>query len=214
MPSCLSRVPIFQSLSSAEQEQVHDYIVPKNYKKGERVQLAGDYHPNLFILNRGSAKVSRTTSDGDEQVVRLLEPGDYIGEISVFAKTAAGYDVVATEDSVFCTLGDEKLDEILRSYPSLGLKILADMSRRLERAEAHIESLGLHGADERLLEALQDYANGRQTFELTVPKKTLAAQIGVRPETLSRSLKRLEGKGLIRHQGKSISFLAVTGHGL
>lgn len=214
MHSCLSRVPIFQNLSSNEKEQVHEYISPKAFKKGEFIQLAGEYQPQLFVLNRGRAKVSRTTSDGDEQVVRLLEPGDYIGEISVFAKTAAGYDVVATEDSVFCTLGDEKLDEILRSYPSLGLKILADMSRRLERAEAHIESLGLHGADERLLEALQDYANGRQTFELTVPKKTLAAQIGVRPETLSRSLKRLEGKGLIRHQGKSISFPAVTGHGL
>ena len=207
MPSCLSRVPIFQSLSSAEQEQVHDYIVPKNYKKGERVQLAGDYHPNLFILNRGSAKVSRTTVDGDEQVVRMLKPGDYIGEISVFAKTAANYDVEAIENSVFCTLAVDKLDDMLQRYPSLGRKILADMSQRLERAEAHIESLGIHGADERLFAALLDYANGRKTFDLNLPKKTLAAQIGVRPETLSRSLKRLEDKRVIGYRGKTITVL-------
>lgn len=202
--SCLARVPIFAQLSDSEQNHIHEFIRPKSYKKGEFVQLAGKHNPRLLVLNRGSVKVSRTSENGDEQILRSLTPGDYIGDMAVFTHLPADYDAIALTDSTFCTLERQNLLELLRTYPELGIKIIADLSLKLNQAESKIESLALKSADERLLQVLQEYAAGQTSFTLSVTKKDLASQIGVRPETLSRSLKSLQKSGQIEINHNSI----------
>lgn len=205
MVSCLAKVSIFSQLTSDEQAHIHEFIRPKSYKKGEYVQLAGDYSPQLLILNRGEVKLSRSSLEGDEQIIRTLLPGDYIGDMAVFTNSPADYDALALADSSFCTLSSDDLHALLRTYPELGIKIIADLSRKLNQAEAKIESLTLQNADDRLLQALFDYADGKDSFTLHTSKKDLASQIGIRPETLSRSLKLLQKQGKITVNGKHIT---------
>lgn len=209
MHSCLIKVPIFKHLSPEDIEQVHQFIRPKHFKKGESVQLANHYVPKLLVLNRGKAKVYRTDESGNEQIIRILQPGDYIGETAVFGDTAVQYDTLALEDSSFCTLDKEHLHQLLADQPDLGIKILGDMSQRLQSAETQLESLGQKPAEQRLLDALRHYADGRETFTLHVSKKDLASQIGVRPETLSRLLKRLQNDHFILLDRKTITFLSL-----
>ena len=209
MHSCLIKVPIFKHLSPEDIEQVHQFIRPKHFKKGESVQLANHYVPKLLVLNRGKAKVYRTDESGNEQIIRILQPGDYIGETAVFGDTAVQYDTLALEDSSFCTLHKEHLHQLLADQPDLGIKILGDMSQRLQSAETQLESLGQKPAEQRLVDALRHYADGRETFTLHVSKKDLASQIGVRPETLSRLLKRLQNDHFILLDRKTITFLSL-----
>lgn len=208
MHSCLVRVPIFQHLSSDDMEHIHQFIRPKRFAKGEFVQLAGYYVPELLILNRGNVKVYRGDETGTEQVIRLLQPGDYLGEAAVFSTQAVQYDAVALEDSTFCSLDKDHLYQILRSNPELSIKILGDMSQRLQSAETQLESLGQKPAEQRLLDTLHHYADGQTTFTLRISKKDLASQIGVRPETLSRLLKRLQDDHFILLDRKTITFLS------
>ena len=207
MASCLAKVPIFRELSDEEQAHIHEFIRPKKFVKGEFIQLAGDYNPQLLVLNTGAVKISRTSKDGDEQTLRNLSPGDYIGDLAVFVNTPAEYDALALSDSSFCTLSSQDMHELLRSYPELGIKIIADLSQKLSQAETKIESLTLKSAEARLLEALIEYSGGQKSFTLETSKKDIASEIGVRPETLSRSLKKLEQTGQIKVDGKAIKLL-------
>lgn len=208
MHSCLSKVPIFQHLSQKDMERIHQFIQPTHFQKGESIQLADHYVPKLLVLNRGQAKVSRTDENGNEQVIRILQPGDYIGETAVFGEAAVQYDAVALENSSFCALGKNHLHQILSNNPELSIKILGDMSQRLQTAETQLESLGQQSAEQRLLDVLHQYAEGRMTFTLRISKKDLASQIGVRPETLSRLLKRLQDDHFILLDRKTITFLS------
>ncbi len=207
MHSCLLKVPIFQHLSKAEQDHIHEFVYSKAYKKGEYVQLAGEYSPHLLILNRGGVKVTRTSSEGNDLLIRNLSPGDYIGDVAVFGNAPADNDAIATADSLFCVLSSDDLHKLLRKYPELSIKIITDLSLRLKQTEIQIESLMLKKAEDRLLQALFNYSNGKMTFNLNPPKKDIASQIGMRPETLSRSLMGLQRKGLIKINGKLISLL-------
>lgn len=186
-------------------DHIHQFIRPKHFHKGESVQLAGHYIPELLILNRGNVKVSRSDETGNEQIIRLLRPGDYLGDTAVFTERAVEYDAVALEDSTFCTLSKDHLHKLLRTYPELSVKLLGDMSQRLQAAETQLESLGQKPAEQRLLDILQQYADGRATFALPVSKKDLASHIGIRPETLSRQLKRLHDNRLIYLEGRVIT---------
>lgn len=207
MHSCLARVPIFQHLSDEDKAYIHQFIRPRRYTKGESVLVAGQYQPEMLILNRGSTKVYRTTDSGDQQIVRQMKPGDYLGETAVFSDRAVEYDAVALEDSTFCTLSKDHLQQILAEHPEISVRLLADMSQRLQVAEAQLESLGQKSAEQRLIEALRVYADGRPTFRLPISKQDLAGQIGLRPETLSRLLRRLQDQGAIEVTGRSITWL-------
>jgi len=208
MHSCLAKVPIFQHLSEEEMAYVHEFIRPKSFQKGEFIQRSGDTDSPLLVLNHGSAKVMRATNDGDEMIIRKLSPGDYIGDTFVFGNQPADNDTVATADSSFCALSGQDLHSLLRKYPELSIKIIADLSLKLKNSESQIESLSLKKADDRVMQALLDQANGETSFTLKQTKKNIAGQIGMRPETFSRSLKKLQQKGLIKIDGKSISFSA------
>lgn len=207
MHSCLSKVPIFTHLNHEDKERIHEFIRPTHFVRGESIQLAGHYVPKLLVLNRGKAKVSRTDESGNEQIIRILQPGDYIGETAVFGESAVQYDAVALEDSSFCMLDKDHLHKMLVAQPDLGIKILSDMSQRLEVVEAQLESLGQKPAEQRLLDTLHQYAGDKTSFTLRISKKDLASQIGVRPETLSRLLKRLQDSQLIHLDRKTVTIL-------
>ncbi|MBP9132230.1 Crp/Fnr family transcriptional regulator [Candidatus Saccharibacteria bacterium] len=208
MHSCLAKVPIFQHLSEEEMDYVHEFIHPKSFQKGEFIRRAGDTDSRLLVLNRGSANVLRASSGGNEIIIRNLLPGDYIGDSFVFGNQPADSDTVATTDSSFCVLSGQDLHALLRKYPELSFKIIADLSLKLKTSESQIESLSLKKADDRVLQALIDQSNGQTTFELKQTKKDIAGHIGMRPETFSRSLQKLQERGLIKIDGKTISLSA------
>lgn len=206
--SCLSKVPIFSQLTGEEKDEVHAFLRPARFKKGEHVAHANTKEHRLLVLNRGSAKIVRTSKDGREQILRTLKVGDYIGEMSVFNDQPSASDVIATEDSSFCMLDQAHLRELLASKPKLAFRLLADLSARLERVETYAESLGLTPASERLYTFFVEQAAGRKSFVLSDPKKDLAAHLGITPETLSRTLNKLESEKRISVSGKEITFLS------
>lgn len=207
IPSCLTRVPVFSQLSRDEQHHVHTYLTPRYFQKGQYVLRAGHNQSKLMVLSRGSAKMLRTSKDGEEQIVRLLKPGDYVGELEVFANRPSAGDVRTIEDSSFCVLDRQHLHALLIDKPELSIRLLSDLSQRLEAAETLTESLGIQPTKQRILSLLSEIAEGRQEFELKIPKKDLAASIGITPETFSRTLKTLESRKLITVKGKQITLV-------
>ena len=67
--------------------------------------------------------------------------------------------------------------------------------------------MGLSTATERLYDLLLELADGQESFVLRQSKKDLASRIGVTPETLSRTFKKLESGGSIRISNKTISIV-------
>jgi CRP-like cAMP-binding protein len=104
-------------------------------------------------------------------IIRNLSPGDYIGDSFVFGNQPADNDTVATADSAFCVLSGQDLHALLRKYPELSIKIIADLSLKLKNSESQIESLSLKKADDRVLQALIDQSNGKTTFKLQSRRK-------------------------------------------
>src|SRR5690554_1658891 len=81
---CIDNIPIFLDLSPEIKESIMDSSSHKKYKKGEIIFTPGDYFDYLFVVNKGKVKISKTSSMGKEQILRILEPGDFMGELSLF----------------------------------------------------------------------------------------------------------------------------------
>jgi len=181
--------------------EISEIASSRSYKKGEMIYWAGDKGGTLFVLHTGRVKLFRLNENGKEQVLRLVEPGDFIGELSLFSSLPLTDNAQALEDSTMCVLQGERLKELMVKYPSIAFKVIDELSRRLQKAENRIEAISLESAAKRVADALIEFSGGRLEFELPMTKGDLSSHLGISQETLSRHLAALQDEGLIEMKG-------------
>ena len=197
---CIELVSIFNTLTYDEMMEIARITVSRKYAKGQMIYMAGDRGKSLFVIHKGKVKVSRISDSGKEQVIRVLGPGDFMGELSLFihhpcrqCRSLGGYY------RLYNRWG--KLKNLMVKYPTIALKIVEELSSRLERAENLIEYLGIHDVETRIIETLLNMADEKGVVTLKVSKKDLASHIGMSQETLSRKLSYFQELGLIEQIG-------------
>ena len=107
----------------------------------------------------------------------------------------------------------------MRAGPELAVKLLAYMAQWMKRLLALVETLSLKNVEARLAEYIlsRAHVDGRHTDDgdilltLDVEKKMIAAHLGTISETLSRSLRKLKDRGLIREDGPLIIITDLEG---
>ncbi len=171
------------------------------YEKGRSVYLAGKKEKRLYVIHSGRVKISRYSPSGKVQVLRVLGPGDFMGELTILNDTPLPDYAEAMEDCAMCVIEGDKLKALMLKYPSIALRVMEALSSRLERAEALIEDISLHPAEQRLAQALLEASGGRRSFDLVLSKGDFASQLGMTQETLSRKLAGFQDRGLIELRG-------------
>jgi CRP/FNR family transcriptional regulator len=199
--SCIENVPIFKGLTHEEMAEIAQISISRSLKKGEMVYRAGDKGGTLFILHTGRVKLYRLSSSGKEQVLRVVGPGEFIGELSLFSSLALTDFAQALEDTTMCVLQGERLKALMTKYPSIALKVMDELSRRLEKAESQIEAISLSPVTKRVAQVLLELSSGKKEIVLPMSKSDLASQLGMSQETLSRKLADFQEEGLIELKG-------------
>ena len=200
--TCVQTVPIFSSLNVEETLEIKGIIRNIQLDRGEALFFPGDVSQKLYIINNGKLKVSRLSESGKEQVIRILEPGDFIGEISLFTRSPIKSYAEALEDTGICTIDGENLEIIMTKYPQIAIKILEEVSKRLEGAESTIEQIGLYDTGHRIAKRLLMMSSDNRRISLTMSKRDFASSMGMTQETLSRKLSEFQNMGLIELHGQ------------
>lgn len=202
--TCVSLVPIFNHLDSEQMDEIMQVVRRATFKKGETVYHAGDASDTLFIVNRGQLKTYYLTEAGKEQVVRILNPGDFTGELTVFQASIQEAFAEALMDTQICMIQQSDLQALLVKYPTIALEILKELAGRLTQQEKQATSFVTETVETRIALFLAESYDETQgdTIELPMSKKNVASYLGTTPETLSRRLKELEEAGIIQQEGQ------------
>lgn len=196
--NCIQAVPIFSSLTEEEMLEVARVTNEKTFIKGEMVYIAGDRGEKLYVIHSGKVKVTRLSDTGKEQVIRIVGPGDFIGELSLFSSDILIDNCEAIEDTILCQIDGQKIKNIMVKYPTIAFKLLEELSRRLSKTEDLLEKISLHGAERRLATELIKLSDESGRVELKMSKKDFASSIGMSQETLSRKLSYFQDEGMIK----------------
>ena len=201
---CISIVPIFNHLEDRELREIVRTVVPRQVKRGETIYSAGETSDRLYIVHKGRVKIYRLSENGKEQLVRILGPGDFTGELAVFNETVHDSYAEALENTELCTLGRGDLQAFLLKYPTISLRIMDEFARRLGQSEKQAASFATEPADTRIamyLAKRADAANSK-VVRLPMTRKDLASHLGTTPETISRKFAEFEDAGWIRQNGQ------------
>ena len=213
--SILHRVPLFQGLPEAEVIPFGDLMRERSYPKGSVILFEDDPGDALYVVAKGQVKVVLIGEDGREVILSVLGEGTFFGEMALLDDEPRSAHVIAMEDSTVLALRREDFRARLRNSPEVAIALLRELSRRLRRADDQIGSLVLldvNGRVAELLVRLADEEGGdRITRKLT--HATIAQMIGSSRETVSRTMRELQDRGLVAVTRQEITLTDRPGLG-
>lgn len=196
--SCIEIVPIFSNLTYDEMMEVARITRERVYEKGQMIYMAGDKGEKLYVIHSGKVKITRITDSGKEQVIRVLGPGEFMGELSLFSSLPLTDNGEALTKTRVCVIDGQKLKDLMKRFPAIALKVIEELSKRLEKSESLIENISLYGVEKRIAQALINMAEGKNEIVLKMSKRDLASYLGMSQETLSRKLTAFQDMGIIK----------------
>lgn len=197
----LRRVPLFALLTESQAQQIADAVVKRRFKRGDRIVEQGLKSNALHIILSGRARVLASDSRGREVILATLQPGDYIGEMSLIDNEPHSATVRAEVQTDVLMLGRSDFARCMPESSSMAYAVMRVLVRRLRHSVRSIESLALMDVYGRLarvlLENAQRDANGCLVIHDKISRLDLAKMVGASREMVTRVMKDLEQRGFV-----------------
>tara|TARA_Y100001947_G_scaffold4837_1_gene4123 strand:- start:3836 stop:4516 length:681 start_codon:yes stop_codon:yes gene_type:complete len=208
----LRNVPIFTDLTDSDLTKIASKMVPRVYEKGQMILLEESMGETFFIITQGAVKVTRLSADGREVILAILGESDFFGEMSLLDGEGRSANIVANEDAKVLTLSRNDFLDCLESYPKIAIALLEELATRLRKSDQQIESLSLSDSEHRigitlirLAGELGTIKQGHVTVKNLPYQQDIANMAGTSRETVSRTLKLLEDKKLVRRENRNLT---------
>ena len=129
----LKRTPLFAELNDKEIDGVLNTAKERSFSAGDQIITQGSEGGRAFyLLLSGSAEARK----GDT-LLASYGPGDYFGEMALLLDdTPRTADVVSTGDTTCLAITQWDLKALIKSHPEVGVKIMAELARRLHNNES------------------------------------------------------------------------------
>ena len=94
-----------------------------------------------YIIESGRVQVSKTLSNGEEQVIGILEKNDIFGEMSLIDSLPRSATVLALEDCTISVMTQETFNNLAQHNPEALMPILKVLAKRLRATLTLVEGL-------------------------------------------------------------------------
>ena len=191
----LAKADFMAALSAQTRERLAKQGVPCTVEPGKLLFARGDKGDALFVLLEGEVEVRTSNEAGRDVRIAALKPYALIGEMAVLDGGVRSADIAAIRRSRLLRIHRDHALAALESEPKALLKLLAEMSHRLRKADSALEDAHTLDLGGRLAIRLLEEAGDGATITLT--QTELARRIGASREKVNRKLHEWADEGWI-----------------
>ena len=202
----LKKIPLFSSLDEKQIENVFNHGITKSFKKDEFVVRHREQGDAMYLIIKGSVKLTLFNEDGKILVLSTLRQGDFFGELSLLDDKLRSCTVIAASNCELFILTRKLFFALVKEFPPLTFSILKEMTVRLRKADSKIGSLALLDVYGRIVQLLYEIANddGKITEDGYIIEKLptheeLANMVGATRESVSRVIANIKKTGLLKY---------------
>jgi CRP/FNR family transcriptional regulator len=200
--AALEILPYFRVLNETELDQLARQLIERTYDRGAIIFLEGEACEGLFIVREGSVRIYKTSSEGREQILHTMGPGGSFNEVAVFDGGPNPANVAALEPTRLWIVPRNAITGLIMSKPEVAISIIQTQGSHLRHLIGLVEDLSLRNVSARLAKLLLLIASGKEKM---MTQQDMASRLGTVRETIGRSLKQMEARGLIRiERGKIV----------
>lgn len=185
--------------------------------RGHALYRPGDTFGNIYAVRTGSFKTIIVHREGREQVTGFSIVGDTLG-IDGIASGKHSCEVIALEDSSVCVMPFELLEMLCREVKPIQRHVHQMLGAEIVRESTLMVLLGATNAEERVATFLADlsqrwHARGYSAaaFTLKMTREEIGSHLGLKLETVSRMLSKLQAQRLVAVNGRDLRILDIDG---
>jgi CRP/FNR family cyclic AMP-dependent transcriptional regulator len=206
-PQILKSVPLLSSFSDQQLSSLLSCVQHRSYPRSAFILRAGEETDALYIVLSGRVKILIPDEDGHEVILSIMGPNEFFGEMGLLDDLPRSASVETLESCEMLRMSKAGFLSCLRDNQELAMLIIRNLVRRLREADRKIESLALidvYGRVARLIIDMAENVDGKWVVAQAPAKQEIARMIGASREMVSRVVKELQRKGLIRTEKRRI----------
>ena len=211
--SCDFRDVVFSFLDDPAVEDLCDHKVEQFFRKGEIINHEGEKISNFKYLKSGLVKLYRRTQSGDEQVITITRPFEFVSNMSIFSEDKYQYSVSALEDSVVCMVKLDFIKQLFMKNGGFAMGLLTKISRINDKIISQTLDIRQKNLIGRVAFVLLYFTNDiykSRVFDLPVSRKEIADYIGMSTANVIRTLSDFKHDGIIKVFGKTIEIVDIN----
>ncbi len=197
---------LFSGLPQESLENATCHAVTRNHPANRVILLENDWGGSVYFILEGWVKIRTYNKDGKEVTLNIVGKGEVVGEMAAIEEAPRSTDVITLTPTVISSIPAQDFVDLLYSEPLAGVRLAQLMARRLRQLNRRLR---LREADSisRVADTLLFLAEGQgrkgtKGVEIpNLPHRELSSISGLARETVTRSLAKLENKGLIQRNG-------------
>ena len=211
--SCEFRDVVFSYLDDSSIEELCNHKEEQSFRKGEVINHEGEKISNFKYLKSGLVKLYRRTSTGDEQVITITRPFEFVSNMSIFSEEKYQYSVSALEDSVVCMVRLDFIKELFLKNGGFAMGLLTKISMINDKIISQTLDIRQKNLIGRVAFVLLYFTNeiyNSRVFDLPVSRKEIADYIGMSTANVIRTMSDFKKEGIIRVFGKTIEVVDLN----
>lgn len=208
----IGKLPLFHEVSPRNIAEVASHARTIPVRRGAAVCEHGDTLPGVMAIAYGIVKLSVTRANGQERVVRFVNPGETFGEASALSGRPCVVNASALCDSLVVVIPSAPLLRLVERDPIFARRAVGVLADRVQSLMEELESSVRQRGPQRLASYLHRLgrpgdAPGSWHVSLPASKTLIASRLGFSKETMSRLLRRFTDQGLIDSARSKIRIL-------
>jgi CRP/FNR family cyclic AMP-dependent transcriptional regulator len=204
-------IDLFVDLKQEVVASLYQHMTQRRYARGQLIYLQDEPTPGLFLLRHGRVQVYRMTSTGKRLELATIQAGTFFGEVPLQGEALHYASAEAVEDAVVGIFSSPHLEQVIREWPEVGLRLISELNRRSNLDASRLEELAYQSAPARLAAALLRLHQECQEHVITMTHQELGEVTGLLRETVTKMLNEFRVAGLVElHRGR-IHLRDVTG---
>jgi CRP-like cAMP-binding protein len=208
----IASLPPFRQLVPRYVAEVASHARTWSVRRGATICERDTNLPGVLAVAYGMVKLSVARANGEERVVRLVNPGETFGEASALFGRPCTVDAGALTDSLLIVIPSAPLLRLLEKDPGFAHRMVGILAERVQTLIRELESSVRHRGPQRLASYLHSLARpgeaaGSWLVSLPASKTVIASRLGFSKETLSRLLRKFVDQGVIESAHRQIAIL-------
>jgi len=206
----LTESTFFKELSRETLKALASIASSRELGKRETLFREGEEGKAIYLLRRGAIQLYKTSPDGNEVVIKIVQPSEVFAEVVLFERASYPVTAAALSACEVVIFPKEKVHALL-SIESFRNDFIAMLMRKQRYLAERIVQQQVHDVEGRLLWFLRDQFGTQKVITLPYSKKDLASAIGTTPETLSRLILRLTKRKILTWNDRTVTRHDVSG---
>lgn len=208
---CIVRkVSALKALNKEQLVQMANCKTSYTIKKGEPIFQEGETLNGVFCIKDGVCKLSKLSSNGKEQILKLVKSGELLGQRSMISDESANLSAVALDDMQVCFIPKNEIIGFFNNNNQFSMNIMQSICGDLKDADDHMVNMAQKTVKQRLAETLlyleENFGkNDDGTLKIQLSREELANMIGTATESCIRLLSDLNKNDYIEIVGKKIA---------